>query len=128
MDLIMSQKRSEQKQRRENKFCFPFKLDISSRFKNDFLSIESGKFRYKVNYSNGDSYDLIYEYGDLGTHTFSCVHLSLMIWDLFEVDNNLEKVKKCVKDAIFASTRKWENNTSQVEFLPIYVQIKVRFP
>ena len=126
----MSQKRSEQKQRRKNKICFPFKLDISSRLINDFdfLSIESGEFRYKLNDSNGDSYDLRYEYGDLGTHTFSCVHLSRMIWDLFELDNNLEKVKKCVKDAFFASTRKRENNTSQVEFLPIYVQIKARFP
>ena len=101
-----------------------------SRLKNDFdfLSIESGEFLYKLNDSNEDSYDLIYEYGDLGTHTFSCVHLSRMIWDLFELDNNLEKVKKCVKDAFFASTRKRENNTSRVEFLPIYVQIKARFP
>ncbi|CAL6325202.1 unnamed protein product [Bathycoccus prasinos] len=119
----MSQKRSEQKQRRKNKICFPFKLDISSRLTNDFdfLSIESGEFRYKLNDSNGDSYDLRYEYGDLGTHTFSCVHLSRMIWDLFELENNLEKVKKCVKDAFFAATRKRENNTSQVEFLPIYI-------
>ena len=109
----MSQKRSEQKQRRKNEICFPFKWDISSRLINDFdfLSIESGEFRYKLNDSNGDSYDLRYEYGDLGTHTFSCVHLSRMIWDLFELDNNLEKVKKCVKDAFFASTRKRENNT-----------------
>jgi hypothetical protein len=55
----MSQKRREQKQRRKNKICFPFELDISSRLINDFdfLSIESREFRYKLNDSNGDSYD-----------------------------------------------------------------------
>ena len=101
-----------------------FKLDVT--FREDLhLKIIQEEGSYKLVHG-GDKFDLSHDYRFAGTHSFSSLHLSNIIWELLERGDNFERVRKCVEKA--ASPCKKKQFDSKFEFLPLFVQIKARFP
>ena len=101
-----------------------FKLDVT--FREDLhLKIIQEEGSYKLVHG-GDKFDLSFDYKFAGTHSFSSLELSHIVWGLLERGDNFERVRKCVEKA--ASPCKKKPLDSKFEFLPIFVQIKARFP
>ena len=101
-----------------------FELHDTTSLKDLDLEIRQGK-QYRL-VTKGSTSNLRYDYKFAGTYSFSSLHLSNIVWELLEQGDNFEKVRKCVEKA--ASPFKKKPLDSKFEFLPIFVQIKARFP
>jgi len=101
-----------------------FELHDTTSIKDLDLEIRQGK-QYRL-VTKGSTSNLRYDYKFAGTYSFSSLHLSNIVWELLEQGDNFERVRKCVEKA--ASPCKKKQFDSTFEFLPLFVQIKARFP
>jgi len=101
-----------------------FELHDTTSIKDLDLEIRQGK-RFRL-VTKGSTSNLRYDYKFAGTYSFSSLHLSNIVWKLLEQGDNFERVRKCVEKA--ASPCKKKQFDSTFEFLPLFVQIKARFP
>ena len=100
-----------------------FKLDVTFREDLHLKIVQEGSFKLMY---GGDKFDLRCDYKFAGTHSFSSLHLSNIVWKLLEKGDNFERVRKCVEKAALPCIKKQFD--SKFEFLPLFVQIKARFP
>jgi len=104
-----------------------FELHDTTSMKGLDLEVRQGSSKgpFKL-VSRGISSNLRYEYEIEGTYTFSSLKLSHIVWELLEKGENFDRVKRCVEKV--ASPHEKKECDSKFEFLPLYVQIKARFP